>query len=172
MSVADGPVRARREDLELLQKIADYLNQHRPAYQPEDAGDITSPAVLVDNKTKQELRIPSSLFKVVSEAVDVLLKGGAVAIMPYHTQLTTQQAANYLGVSRPHLVSLLEEGKVPFTRLRSHRRLKLKDLEDYRQQRDGKRRRALADLSRETFESGLYGLPDEGPHSGDSSSSE
>ncbi len=156
MSATDRPVRASQEDLELLQKIAEYLQRHRDHAQSESK---TPRAVLVDEETQKQLEIPGPLFEVVCEAVDVLLKGGAVGIMPYHTQLTTQEAANYLGVSRPHLISLLEQDKIPYSRLRSHRRIRLKDLEDYRLSRDEKRRRDLAELSRETYELGLYGLP-------------
>lgn len=170
MPMTDGPIRACREDLEVLQEIADYLDKHRPENHPGAQEDEACPAVLIDNETNREIAIPSSLFMVVSEAVDVLLRGGAVAVMPYHTQLTTQQAADYLGVSRPHVVSLLEEGQIPFTRLRSHRRIRLEDLEDYRRRRDDRRRRALADLSRETFELGLYGLPNDAETPGEQSS--
>lgn len=161
MSVIDRPVRARQEDLELLQEIAEYLGRHRRSSRAKTSESETPRALLVDRETHQQLEIPSPLFEVVCEAVDVLLKGGAVAIMPYHTQLTTQEAANYLGVSRPHLISLLDEGKIPYSRLRSHRRIRLRDLEDYRINRDEERRQALADLSREIYDAGLYGLPGE-----------
>lgn len=156
MSVTDRPVRASQEDLELLQKIAEYLQRHGQHARSESR---TPRAVLVDEETQKQLEIPGPLFQVVCEAVDVLLQGGAVAIMPYHTQLTTQEAANYLGVSRPHLISLLDKDKIPYMRLRSHRRIRLKDLEDYRLSRDEARRRDMAALSREIYDLGLYGLP-------------
>jgi excisionase family DNA binding protein len=155
--VVDQPVRAGQEDFELLQKIAEYLQRH--GSQSESSTSNALRAVLVDQENQSQIEIPGPLFEVVREAVDILLKGGAVAIMPYHTQLTTQEAANYLGVSRPHLISLLDEDKISYSRLRSHRRIRLKDLVDYRMNRDNERRRDMAELSREIYDLGLYGLP-------------
>ena len=78
--------------------------------------------------------------------------------------LTTQQAAALLGVSRPFFVKLLESGALPFHVTGTHRRVYLKDLSTYKEQRDRERRKALDQMAKETEELGLYDkvlLPDE-----------
>ena len=80
---------------------------------------------------------------------------------PYHAKLTTQEAADYLGVSRPYFISLLDEGVIPYQRLRSHRRILLSDVEAYRQRRDAERRELLAEMTRESFRLGFYDLPED-----------
>lgn len=161
MPVSDRPVRASKEELELLQKIDAYLKEHREASLFDATESAHAPAILVGEGDHKTLEIPALLFEVIREAVDILLEGGAVAIMPYHAQLTTQEAANYLQVSRPHLISLLDEEKIPYRRLRSHRRILLRDLESYRQRRDDERKQALDELSREVYEAGFYTMMEE-----------
>lgn len=160
MSITEKPVRAEQDELGYLCEIKEYLGQHRPPSDDESRDAPGSPALLIDQETGEHIEIPRSLLDVLSRAVEVLLEGGAVSIMPYHAQLTTQEAADYLGVSRPYLVSLLDEGKIPYHRLRSHRRILLKDLEEYRQRRDEERRAALAELTRESYARGMYDLPE------------
>src|ERR1019366_7559519 len=92
---------------------------------------------------------------------------GNVAIVPIpeHQQLTTQRAADLLGVSRPHLIKLLEAGELPHHKAGSHRRIYLKDLAAYRKRRDVERKAALDRIAKEAFESGLYdrtGIPEGG----------
>src|SRR5688572_10890124 len=89
-----------------------------------------SPAVLLGSGKRIEL--PPSLFEVLCQAAEVLLAGGAVSIMSTEAMLTTQQAADYLGISRPHFVrNVLEKGEIPFERddvPGAHRRILLGDL--------------------------------------------
>lgn len=82
-------------------------------------------------------------------------------VIPKRTKLTIQEAADYLGVSCPYLISLLDEGKIPHERQRSHRCILLKDVEDYKRHRDADRRAALDELARESYRLGLYDLPEE-----------
>jgi excisionase family DNA binding protein len=112
----------------------------------------------------REIELPHAVLRVLTEAVEVLLEGGAVAVLPYHAELTTQAAADYLGVSRPYLIKLLERGELPYRKLNSHRRIMLQDVEEYRQRRDAARRAALAELTRESFELGLYQEPVDSDH--------
>ena len=81
--------------------------------------------------------------------------GNAVAITPLHPELTTQQAADFLNVSRPFLVGLLEEGKLPFRKVGTHRRILYNDLMAYKQQEDQARRRVLNELAKQAQELGL-----------------
>jgi excisionase family DNA binding protein len=91
--------------------------------------------------------------------------GRAVVLVPENQELTTQRAADLLGVSRPHLIKLLETGKLPHHKTGSHRRIYLKDLIVYKKRRDSDRKAALDRIAKEAFDSGLYdrtGIPEGG----------
>jgi len=102
------------------------------------------------------LALPEPLFQVISQAVRILAQGDAVSIVPVHKELTTQQAADILNVSRPHLITLLESGVIPFSRTGKHRRVKFGDIMLYKRERDARRRSALAELTRMSEDLGLY----------------
>lgn len=145
-----APVSATDADRDVLRIINDSLTARE------------HPVMLLSGD--REVELPYAVLRVLSEAVEVLLEGGAVTVLPYQTELTTQAAAVYLGVSRPYLIKLLERGEIPYRKLNSHRRIMLQDVEDYRQRRDVSRRAALAELTRESFELGLYQEPVESGH--------
>jgi len=83
-------------------------------------------------------------------------EGRAIIMMPEEETFTTQAAANYLGVSRQHLVDLLESGKIPFHRVGTHRRVYFKDLLDYERNRDTQRSNSLDSLMQKVEDAGLY----------------
>ena len=91
--------------------------------------------------------------------------GRAIVLVPENQQLTTQRAADLLGVSRPHLIKLVEAGELPYHKAGSHRRIYLNDLLAYQKRRDDERKAALDRIAKEAFESGLYertGIPEDG----------
>jgi excisionase family DNA binding protein len=104
----------------------------------------------------EEIEFPHSVFEVLVRVVHEMARGNAVRILPVHAELTTQQAAELLNVSRPFLVGLLEEGEIPFRKVGSHRRVRLDDLLVYKDRRDRERRIALNELASESQELGLY----------------
>ena len=104
----------------------------------------------------EEVELPHSVFEVLVRVVHEMARGNAVRVLPVYAELTTQQAAEILGVSRPYLVGLLEEGQVPFRKVGSHRRVRLDDLLVYKDKRDRGRRDALNRLTAESQELGLY----------------
>lgn len=106
----------------------------------------------------QSVEIPPQIHDVLVTVADALARGQAVSIVPQNTVLTTQQAADFLGVSRPTLVSLLEAGKLPYERPGRHRRVRLADLLDYQRRTRSARREALAELTAESQALGLYDL--------------
>jgi len=102
-----------------------------------------------------QLEIPNSIYRVLVAAVAAMAQGNAVSIVPVHHELTTQQAAELLGVSRPHLVKLVDAGEIPHHKTGSHRRIYFEDLMRYRDARDAQRAAALRELTRKSAEYGL-----------------
>jgi len=107
-------------------------------------------AKLGTNET--EIVIPSSAIHFLGAILTEFAKGNAVTMFPVHAELTTQQASDLLGVSRPFLVDQLEKGELPFRKVGTHRRVLLKDLMEYKQSMDRKRHEALDELAAQAQE--------------------
>ncbi len=91
--------------------------------------------------------IPDALCSVLARVVHELAAGNSVTVAPATKELTTQQAAEVLQVSRPYLVRLLEEGMIPFRRVGTHRRVELADAVAYKEQQTQQRRTAMEKLA-------------------------
>ncbi|UNU27538.1 helix-turn-helix domain-containing protein [Microcoleus vaginatus HSN003] len=104
----------------------------------------------------EEILIPESVCNILRQAVQEMASDQAASIVRYNRELTTQQAANILNVSRPFLVKLLENGEIPHIKVGSHRRILFQDLMIYKEQRKVKRRQLLDELIEMTEEAGLY----------------
>ena len=85
-----------------------------------------------------------------------MLRGRAVSIVPINKELTTQEAADILNISRPYLVKLLEAGQIPFTKVGSHRRVRFSDVLAYQKQRENERKQALAEIAHISEDAELY----------------
>lgn len=113
----------------------------------------------------ERLELPDVVYRLLKDIVRNMQLGRAMVLVPENQQLTTQRAADLLGVSRPHLIKLLEAGDLPYHRAGSHRRIYFRDLVHYQKRRDGERKAALDSIAREAYESGLYdrtGMPEGG----------
>ncbi|GAA4678588.1 helix-turn-helix domain-containing protein [Frondihabitans cladoniiphilus] len=102
-----------------------------------------------------EVLLPEPLFDVLRRVANALASGHGVTVMPQATRLTTQQAAEILGTSRPTLIKLLEGGSIPFELVGRHRRVTLSDLDDYRAQAAADRRALLRRIAREGQAEGM-----------------
>ena len=99
-----------------------------------------------------QIALPEEIQDVLREVVNALSNGQAITIVPRDTILTTQQAADLLGVSRPTLVRLLEAGDIPFAKPGRHRRIALRDLITYQGQIQISRRATIDAMTREAAE--------------------
>lgn len=95
-----------------------------------------------------EVEIPASAFAALQALVHDMARGRTVTLIPHDKELTSKEAADILGVSRPFLIRLLDRGEIPYHRVGTHRRLRVEDVLAYREQRAARRREKLRELTR------------------------
>ncbi len=123
---------------ETSRRLAKYLGRKRTApfrvrLEPDDE--------------REEIVIPASAFRLLNDILAQMAQGNAVTLIPVHAELTTQQAADLLNVSRPFLVEQLEKNAIPYRKVGTHRRIQFTDLMNYKQRMDQNRLKALDDLA-------------------------
>jgi excisionase family DNA binding protein len=96
----------------------------------------------------ERIDLPDSAFEALKLIIDAMALGQSVTLVPEDKELTSQEAADILHVSRPHLIKLLDRGELPFHRAGTHRRIKIEDMLAYRDRRDIERQAALDKLAR------------------------
>lgn len=114
------------------------------------------PITTLSGPNGEHLVLPPEVFEVLRDVVDAMAQGQAVTIAPVHQRLTTQEAADLLGVSRPTVVKLLESGEIPFEQPGRHRRVRLADVLAYRERSSVERRAALDQMVEIADEADLY----------------
>lgn len=135
------------------QDIEAATTAHRELAAYLAAGLETKLVQLVDSDERlHRIRPPMAALQLLSEVLSELADGNAVKIVPVHAELTTQEAADLLDVSRPYLVKLLETGKLPFQKTGMHRRIQLNDLMAYKQVREERGTQAMESLAVEAQE--------------------
>ena len=96
---------------------------------------------------EEDLILPRAALDLLRKLLAEMAQGNAVTIVPVHAELTTQEAADMLNVSRPYLVKLLTEEQIPYTMVGSHRRVRLRDLLAYKHNQEERSREALEKLA-------------------------
>lgn len=104
----------------------------------------------------EHMILPDSLYAILVQAARQLSEGNGIAIMPVMQELTTQQAADLINVSRPFIVSLIEGGEIKHHMVGTHRRIYLRDLMAYKHRRDATTRRAIERLGDSAEEMDIY----------------
>lgn len=105
---------------------------------------------LVDGN--QDITVPISAIKMLADILGQMAQGNAISLVPIHAELTTQQAADFLNVSRPYLVKLLDAGDLPHHKVGVRRKVFFKDLVEYKAARDEKSANILDELTRQAQE--------------------
>lgn len=133
------------QDLEPMLELSRFLEQHG------------QPAALLGPDGEQ-VPLPMEVYQVLLGVVAAMGDGKAITVAPRDQRLTTQQAADLLGVSRPTLVKLLDEREIPFEQPMSgrHRRLRLQDVLEYQERRRTERRIRIDEMTRQGVDDGLY----------------
>jgi excisionase family DNA binding protein len=96
----------------------------------------------------ERIELPDSAFEALKLVIETLARGRSITLVPHGKELTSQEAADMLNVSRPHLIKLLDRGELPFHRVGTHRRIKIEHVLAYRERRDAERDAALSELTR------------------------
>lgn len=117
-----------------------------------------APSTTLTGPSGEHLVLPPEVFEVLRDVVTAMAQGQAVTIAPVHQRLTTQEAADLLGISRPTFVKLLEDGEMPYEQPGRHRRVLLSDVLAYRQRRFVQSRDALDRMVEIADESDMYEL--------------
>ena len=110
---------------------------------------------IVGGPSREIVKLPAAAVRLLVRILEDMARGNSVALTPVHAELTTQQAADMLNISRPSLIQLLDEGKIGYRRVGTHRRVRFDGLMKYKRQADTARRAALAELAAYDQELGI-----------------
>lgn len=108
-----------------------------------------------DKDQAHQIELPTSALRLLVDILAELADGNAVQVVPVHAELTTQEAAELLNVSRPHLVKLLESEALPFHKTGKHRRIRFADLMRFKAERDRTSTEAMSELARQAQDLGM-----------------
>ena len=107
-------------------------------------------------ETGEKIKIPMRALTLLGQILKAMSQGKPISIVPIATEVTTQSAAEMLSCSRPHLVKILEEGKIPYFKVGKHRRLMFEDVLKYKQQMKEEQKQHLIEIMNKDEEIGLY----------------
>jgi excisionase family DNA binding protein len=132
------------ENLDALLDLARFLELH------------TEPALLLGPDGEQA-PLPEEIYRILVKVVEALREGKVITVVPQTQRLTTQEAADFLGISRPTLVKLLDQGKIPYEQPGRHRRILFSDLLRYVERRREERTAPLDRMTEDASSAGIYG---------------
>lgn len=109
----------------------------------------------IGSAPEETVRVPASAVRMLVRILEEMAKGNAITLIPVHAELTTQEAADMLNISRPSLIHLLDEGKIDYRKVGTHRRVRFEALMKFKRQADADRKAALAELATYDQELGI-----------------
>lgn len=130
------------ESYDALTSAIEQLNSEQPEIEIEE--------------TSEKIKIPLSALRLLGDILKAMGQGKLISLVPIASEVTTQAAAELLGCSRPHLVKLLDDGKIAFTKVGKHRRIKIDDIMSYRKQMKAHQKQNITDIMNLDEETGLY----------------
>lgn len=130
------------ESYDALASVIEQLNSEQPEIEIEE--------------TSEKIKIPLSALKLLGDILKAMGQGKLMSLVPIATEVTTQAAAEIIGCSRPHLVKLLENGTIAFTKVGKHRRIKFDDIMKYKKQMKELQKQNIIDIMNLDEETGLY----------------
>lgn len=144
--MATGAVLPTSDERASLVRLADLLGE----------GDGRSLGLI---RGGVEAELPPSVHEVLTRVAELLVAGRGVVVVAVDQELTTREAADLLGISRPTLITLLDAGEIGYSRPNSSRRIPLEQVLAYKERRSRKRRELLAEMTADAVEMGRYGSP-------------
>lgn len=130
------------ESYDALASVIEQLKSENPEIEIEE--------------TEERIKIPLKALKILGEVLKAMSQGKPFSLVPMATEVTTQKAAEILGCSRPHLVKLLEEGQIEFTKVGKHRRVRFEDVMQYKKKMKKNQKQYIIDIMSSDEELGLY----------------
>jgi excisionase family DNA binding protein len=130
------------ESYDALASAIEQINSEQPEIEIEE--------------TSEKIKIPLSALRLLGDILKAMSQGKLISLVPISTEVTTQAAAEFIGCSRPHLVKLLEEGKIEYTKIGKHRRIKFDDIVKYKKQMKEQQKQNIIDIMNSDEETGLY----------------
>ncbi|MEU4193492.1 helix-turn-helix domain-containing protein [Kribbella sp. NPDC026611] len=130
-----------------MRRVKRYLASHV---------DDSEVRVVVDGDPDGALAVPRSAVELLAKVLAHMAAGQTVSVVPAHAELTTQQAAAMLNVSRPYLIGLLDAGEIEYRKVGTHRRVRVDSLLDYKRKDDQDRREVADELTELNRDMGLY----------------
>ena len=124
---------------EQLARVHDFMAAHEAS----GRGAVARRFLLAGPDAGEQIELPEEVYRLLVHVTDAMSRGMAVTIAPRSTTLTTSQAAELLGISRPTLIKFLDEGRISFTKVNSHRRLSLHDVLEFQKVRRDEQYAAL-----------------------------
>lgn len=145
-TAAAPPVMPSQEEADLARAAARSVSSALAASQAADAQTVEI-TLAGASKGARAVRVPTRAVQLLLQALELTAQGHGVRLLAQHAEMTTGEAADALGISRPHLVLLLERGEIPFHMVGSHRRVRYGDILAYRDRLDAAREQTQAERS-------------------------
>lgn len=117
---------------------------------------LTADTEIEIEETNDKIVVPLRALKLFGSILKAMSEGKPISIVPLATEVTTQKAAEILGCSRPHLVKMLEEGKIPFVKIGKHRRILFDDVMEYKKQMKAEQKKHLVEMMNLDEDLGIY----------------